>query len=69
VLAHQPHITANGYLTKLIASILGLAAEARCIAQAISRAKAIAIASAITSAITTVISGDINRGQRSEKTE
>jgi hypothetical protein len=32
VLTHQPHIATNGYLTKLVASMLGFAAEARFIA-------------------------------------
>jgi hypothetical protein len=69
VLAHQPHIAANRYLTKLVTSVLGFAAEARIVPPTISMAKTIAIASAITSAITTLIGGDSSRGQRSKQTE
>ena len=69
MLAHQPHIAANGYLTKLVTSIFGFAAEARIAPPTISMTKTIAITSAITSDITTLIGGDGSRGQRSNQTE
>jgi hypothetical protein len=63
VLAHQPHIAANSYLTKLVASILGFAAEARIARPAITMVITIVIA------IATVVGNGCSGGQRSHQTE